>query len=306
MKEKKLVSLVVYLNNNENTIAPFLEKITQTVDDYFEKFELIIVNDFSVDNSVKVIRQLDFLKNHQVSIIQMSFHQGLELSMNAGIDLSSGDFVYEFDSVIIDYELDLIIKAYKKLLQEFDIVTISPTNSNSLNSKLFYLTYNYFSKSEFKLKTDRFRVLSRRAINRSFSISATIPYRKAMYINSGLKMYSFDYKSNLKNIKITEKGHFRNKTAIDSLIIYTNFAFKIAFSISVAMFLLTLMVLLYTFFIYFGKNKPIEGWTTIMLLMATGFSGFFFLTAIIIKYLSLSLELIFKKKSYIHGNIEKF
>ena len=127
-----------------------------------------------------------------------------------------------------------------------------------------------------------------------------------MYINSGLKMYSFDYKSNLKNIKITEKGHFRNKTAIDSLIIYTNFAFKIAFSISVAMFLLTLMVLLYTFFIYFGKNKPIEGWTTIMLLMATGFSGFFFLTAIIIKYLSLSLELIFKKKSYIHGNIEKF
>ena len=214
MKEKKLVSLVVYLNNNENTIAAFLEKITQTVDDYFEKFELIIVNDFSVDNSVKVIRQLDFLKNHQVSIIQMSFHQGLELSMNAGIDLSSGDFVYEFDSVIIDYELDLIIKAYKKLLQEFDIVTISPTNSNSLNSKLFYLTYNYFSKSEFKLKTDRFRVLSRRAINRSFSISATIPYRKAMYINSGLKMYSFDYKSNLKNIKITEKGHFRNKTCL--------------------------------------------------------------------------------------------
>lgn len=305
MKEKKLISLVVYLSNNESTISSFLEKIIKSIDDYFEQFELILVNDYSTDNSVKVIRSLSFLEKHQVSIIQMSFHQGLELSMNAGIDLSSGDFVYEFDSTIIDYDLELIISSYKKLLKEFDIVTVSPLNNIGIHSKLFYFVYNYFSKSSLKLKSDRFRVLSRRAINRSFSISTTIPYRKAMYINSGLKMYSFDYKSNIKSNKNEEKSYFRYKTAIDSLIIYTNFAFKAAFLISIAMLLLTLMVLIYTFFVYFSKNKPIEGWTTIMLLMSTGFSGFFFLTAIIIKYLSLSLELIFKKKSYIHSTIEK-
>jgi dolichol-phosphate mannosyltransferase len=57
--------------------------------------------------------------------------------------------------------------------------------------------------------------------------------------------------------------------------------------------------------IYFGKDKPIEGWTTTMLLISFGFLGFFLLSTIIIKYLSLILELVFKKKSYIQEKIEK-
>jgi len=42
-----------------------------------------------------------------------------------------------------------------------------------------------------------------------------------------------------------------------------------------------------------------------MLLISFGFLGFFLLSTIIIKYLSLILELVFKKKSYIQEKIEK-
>ncbi|RZL20045.1 MAG: glycosyltransferase, partial [Pedobacter sp.] len=79
--------------------------------------EIIIVNDSSTDNSVQKIRTAVFLKSYQVSIIQMSFHQGVELSMNAGLDLSTGDFVYEFDSVIIDFDKVLIEQSYRKILE---------------------------------------------------------------------------------------------------------------------------------------------------------------------------------------------
>jgi hypothetical protein len=87
--------------------------------------------------------------------------------------------------------------AFYKILEGYDIVTVSPKENDKLSSKLFYKTYNFFSKSKYKLRTDRFRILSRRAINRAFSISATIPYRKAMYINSGLKIFKelFGYHS---------------------------------------------------------------------------------------------------------------
>jgi dolichol-phosphate mannosyltransferase len=64
-------------------------------------------------------------------------------------------------------------------------------------------------------------------------------------------------------------------------------------------------MIIYTVVIYFGKDKHIEGWTTTMLLISFGFSGFFLLSTIIIKYLSLILELVFKKKSYIQEKIEK-
>ncbi|UGS23645.1 glycosyltransferase [Flavobacterium channae] len=305
MKEKKLISVIVYLYNNENNILDFLFQITQQADLLFEQFELIIVNDCSNDNSVQKIKSAEFLKPFQVSVIQMSFHQGVELSMNAGLDFSTGDFVYEFDSVVIDYDIKLIEQSFRKILEGFDIVSVSPNSNEKFSSKIFYSTYNFFSKSKYKLRTDRFRILSRRAINRAFSISVNIPYRKAMYINSGLKINTLEYQKINNKKRITEKSYLRNKTAIDSLIIYTNLAFTISVSISLLLLFCTLSIIIYTVFIYFGKDKPIEGWTTIMLLLSGGFSGFFFLSAIIIKYLSLILELVFKKKSYIQENIEK-
>ncbi|MEW5676550.1 glycosyltransferase [Flavobacterium enshiense] len=305
MKEKKLISIVAYLYNNETTILNFLEKVVGEIDAMFEQFELIVVNDCSTDSSVQRIKEAPFLKQHQVSIIQMSFHQGVELSMNAGLDLSTGDFVYEFDSTFIDYDIDLIAKAFHKMMEGYDIIAVSPEANDQFSSKLFYATYNYFSKSNNKLRSDRFRILSRRSINRAFSISVKIPYRKAMYSNSGLKIHTLEYTKTTQLRKTPEKSHLRSKTAIDSLIIYTNLSFKISIMISLTLFMTTLGVLIYTFMVYFGKDKPIEGWTTIMLLMSAGFSGFFFLSAIIIKYLSLILELVFKKKSYIQENIEK-
>ncbi|EAZ96830.1 glycosyl transferase, group 2 family protein [Flavobacteria bacterium BAL38] len=305
MKEKKLISVILYLYNNENSILDFLSQITKQADLLFEQFEVIIVNDCSTDDSVKKIKSAEFLKSFQVSIIQMSFHQGVELSMNAGLDLSTGDFVYEFDSVVVDFDINLIESSYRKILEGYDIVTVSPKENDKISSKLFYKTYNFFSKSNHKLRTDRFRILSRRAINRAFSISATIPYRKAMYINSGLKIFNIEFEK-IKSTKLFgEKQYLRNKTAIDALIIYTNLAFRLSVSISLLLLLSTLSIIIYTVFIYFGEDKPIEGWTTIMLLVSGSFSGLFLLIAFIIKYLSLILELVFKKKSYIQENIEK-
>lgn len=305
MQEKKLVSLIVYLYNNEHSILGFLDLIIKQTEALFEQFEIIIVNDASTDTSVQKIKAADFLKPYQVSVIQMSFHQGVELSMNAGLDLSTGDFVYEFDTAIVDFDEALIEQSYQKILEGYDIVSVSPTASEKMTSKLFYKTYNYFSKSDYKLRSDRFRILSRRAINRSFSISVKIPYRKAMYINSGLKIATIEFKKNNLQKNIPEKSYLRKKTAIDTLIIYTNLAFSISVSISFILLFCTLSIIIYTMFIYFGKDKPIEGWTTIMLLISGGFSGLFLLTAIIIKYLSLILEIVFKKKSYIQENIEK-
>lgn len=305
MKEKKLISVILYLYNNENTVLEFLDLIIEQTDKLFEQFEIIIVNDCSTDASVQKLKNAAFLKPYQISIIQMSFHQGVELCMNAGLDLSTGDFVYEFDSIIIDYDKNLIEQSFRKILEGYDIVSVSPVSNEKTSSNLFYKTYNYFSKSSYKLRSDRFRILSRRAINRSFSISATIPYRKAMYINSGLKIATLEYQK-LNQLKATsEKSYLRKKTAIDALIIYTNLAFSVSVTISLLLLFCTLSIIIYTIFIYFGKDKPIEGWTTIMLLLSGGFSGFFLLSAIIIKYLSLILELVFKKKSYIQENIEK-
>lgn len=304
-KEKKLVSVVVYLYNNEATIVNFLKKTVSKVETIFEKVEVIVVNDCSTDNSMVKIKGDEELKKHQVSIVQMSFHQGLESAMTAGVDLAIGDFVYEFDDLHMDYNVGLIEEAYRSLLSGFDIVSVSPIKSNSTLSGLFYAIYNSYSRSGYAIRSDRFRVLSRRAINRAYSISKSIPYRKALYANSGLKITTIEYEN--LNIEAVgkEKNAFRNRMAINSLIIYTNLAFNISIGITLILFLFTLGMVFYTLFVYFGNFKPIEGWTTIMMLISGSFSGLFFLLAIVIKYLSLLVELVYNKKEYLFESVEK-
>ncbi|RKS01089.1 MULTISPECIES: glycosyltransferase [unclassified Flavobacterium] len=301
-KEKKVVSAVLYLYNNENVIVPFVKKIADALEALFEKIEIVIVNDASTDSSVELIKKNSELKNYTISIVQMSFHQGIEVSMTAGVDLSLGDFIYEFDDLLIDYDISLIEKSYRQLIEGNDIVTVSPLKSNSLMSTLFYKVYNYFSLSRYKIQSDRFRVLSRRSINRAYSISKSIPYRKALYANSGLKISSIDYVPNQNREKSTNL--FRNKMAINTLIIYTNLAFRISIAITMLLFLFTLGTVFYTLMIYFSNQKPIEGWTTLMILISGSFSGLFFLLAIIIKYLSLLVELVYSKKVYLYESIE--
>jgi glycosyltransferase involved in cell wall biosynthesis len=305
-KEKKLISVVVYLHNDENTIVLFLEKILILFSKHFESFEIIVVNDCSFDNSIAKIQAHPRFKDYNISIVNMSLRQGLEISMSAGIDLAMGDFVYEFDDLTIDYDDALVMNAYNHIISGLDIVSVSPKKYNSYFSGMFYTVFNKFSRSRYKLHSERFRILSRRAINRAYSISTAIPYRKALYANSGLKLDTIKYTAHSKYTKKPKKENiFRNRMAINSLIIYTNLAFKISVYITLLLFAFTLLAGIYSLVIYLSKEKPIEGWTTLMLVISGSFSGLFFILAIIIKYLSLIVELVYSKKTYLVESVDK-
>ena len=138
IKEKKLVSGVVYLHNNEDRILLFLSNIITILETNFESFEIIIVNDCSSDQAISVIKNHPQFIDFNISIVHMSVHQGLESAMISGVDLSMGDFVYEFDDLTIDYDASLIMDAYYKIVKGFDIVSVAPNNDNAFSSRFFY------------------------------------------------------------------------------------------------------------------------------------------------------------------------
>lgn len=302
-KEKNFISLVAYVHNNENEIDHFLNLLYSELNDHFDKFELIFVNDRSTDTTVEHIRTFSKTSMIPISVIQMSYYQGLELSMTAGVDLAIGDFVLEFDSVNINFDISLIMRIYQRCLDGYDIVSASPRNNLRFSSKIFYSIYNKNSNNINKLKTESFRVLSRRAINRIQSLVISIPYRKAVYANSGLKSDTIYYETNQKNEPVLDM-RIKGWLAIDSLILFTNTTFKFSFFLTLLMMLGTLSIAIYTILIYISE-KPVEGWTTTMLVITGGFFSIFFILTIIIKYLSLLLELVFRKHTYMIESIEK-
>lgn len=303
-KEKNFLSAVVYVNNDEKGIMPFLIQLLKTLDANFEKYEIICVNDASKDKSASIVREIAQTNGDGiVTLINMSYHQGLEPSMNAGVDLAIGDFVLEFDYIDMDYEPSLIMKVYQQSLNGSDIVAAS-SKQNRISSKIFYALFNKNANLQYELQTETFRILSRRAINRIFSMSNTIPYRKALYANCGLKMDTVFYTPNDPMPGKKPNSQDRYETAFDALILFTNLAYKITILLAGAMMIATLAGGGYTVVIYF-LGIPVAGYTTTMLVITAAFFGVFGILAMVIKYLSVIVRLIFNEQRYIVESVEK-
>lgn len=304
-KEKNFISAVLYVRNNEIQIVDTLRKINKVLNDNFEKYEIICVNDYSTDKIVERIRDFsNNVKGAVISILNMSYYQGIELSMNAGVDLAIGDFVFEFDNIDMDYSIETIMEVYYQSLKGFDIVSATPQKPMRKTSKLFYDVFNGYSNNPNKLKTETFRILSRRAINRVQSMNKTIPYRKAIYANCGLKIDTVYYKSNMKNNTHRDDGDIRKNIAIESLILFTDIAYKASIFMTFLMMIGIVLVGIYTVIVFISQ-QPVAGWTTTMLFLSVGFFGVFAILAVVIKYLSIIVDLIFKKQKYMIESIEK-
>lgn len=309
-KESKFVSVVVYLHNDSGNIVPFFDRTLGMIRENFEKYEIICVNDASMDDSVEVLK--DYFENggrdgSMINIIHMSYFQGLEASMNAGRDMAIGDFVYEFDDMNPDYPAKLIRDVYDRLLSGYDIVSASCKGRIKLTSRMFYLFYNMTSSSRNRIGQETFRILSRRAINRVMSMGQYIPYRKAVYVNCGLKTDTVYYEraGGTGRHKSKTDRNERTSLAIDSFIYFTNVLERLSLVVSGAFLLFTLGVAVYIVGSFFSVNKPVEGWLSTMGFLSLGFFGVFSLLTIILKYLSVMLSLIFKHQRYLIEGVEK-
>ena len=298
-KEKNFVSAVVYLRNNETGIVNFVRGLNETLSSFFAKYEIIIVNDCSSDKSVERVKE--YAKENEgsaISILNMSFAQGVEQCMNAGLDLAIGDFVFQFDYSHNDWGWELLMDVYRQSLKGFDIVCAVNTKRTK-SQPLFYYLFNKYAQIHHKVCDNSFCIITRRGINRVRSLTKQVPYRNALYANCGLGMYNLEYKYESEVVKLEVPRHSYN-----SLILFTDLGYKAARNMTFLMAGVILFVIIYAL-VFFFIGHPVEGWTTTMLLLGVSFFGVFAIMAVILKYLSLLTSLVFHKQNYVFESIEK-
>ncbi len=298
-KEKNFISAVIFLRNNAGKIKPFFTELSNELNKHFENYELIAVNDSCSDSTIEELSK--WAISHTASpltIIHMSAHQSREACMNAGIDATIGDFVYEFDSVDVDFPWEYVYQAYEIAIKGNDVVSISPKRIPIIN-KFFYTLFNRHSRTPYKIRTNAFRLISRRALHRVHAICNYMTYRKAAYAASGLKCTDLEYSG-----KCIDYQENRIQLAIESMLLYTQFGYRITSILSITMLLITLFSFIYIISVYCLGN-PVSGWTTTTLLLSTGLTGLFIGNTIAVKYLALLLELHSKRERYLINNIEK-
>ena len=130
-KEKNFISAVLYVGENMDIAPDFVRMIAGELYENFEHYEIICVNDGLDDSAAEPLKALSGdVKNGVLSVVNMSYRQGVELSMSAGVDLAIGDFVYEFDNIAAKFDKSLIMDIYRRCLTGFDIVSAGSGTGN--------------------------------------------------------------------------------------------------------------------------------------------------------------------------------
>lgn len=306
-KEKNFMSAVLYVHNDAVSVGAFLGTVLKVLEEHFEHAEIICVNDYSQDNSVEIIRELGRqARSTTVTVLNMSYFHGVETAMNAGMDLAIGDFVLEFDACVPDFAAPVILSVYHKSLEGYDIVSASPDRRQRLTSSIFYRVFNRFTDFSYRLETERFRVLSRRVINRISSMNKSVPYRKAVYANCGLKTANIRYEAADVQTPKEDRAErkYRTDLAVNSMILFTELGYRFAVTMTVLMMAVAVLVALYSAVVYLFST-PVAGWTTTIFFMSFAFFGLFGILTIIIKYLQILVDLVFRRKKYSFESIEK-
>lgn len=93
-----LVSLLVSCYNVERFLPDFFKNIEGQT---FKDFELIIVDDGSTDDTLKIIREYAST-NNEIKVISHEYNKGLGVGRNTGLDAAKGKYVYfcDVDDVI--------------------------------------------------------------------------------------------------------------------------------------------------------------------------------------------------------------
>lgn len=308
-REKNFVSCVVYLHNEGHEVKEFLGNICRVMWENFEKYEVICVNDGCMDDTVERIREFLAEEEHKpvLSLVNLSYYQGVESAMNAGCDFAVGDFLFEFDSCGMDFQPGLIMEVYRRALEGYDVVAAAPKFGVSLTSRLFYLVYNWGSRYKAKLRQERFRIISRRAVNRVNQMNIYVPYRKAMYMNCGLKTETiiYDNQEAAKRRRNREERSKRHTLAADTLIIFTNVLEKLSMGLSAVLFGVLMVMFVWIVYSIFSRVRPVEGWLSLMALMSFGFFMLSVMMTLILKYLSVILNINFRRQRYVVEGVEK-
>ncbi|MGB2349896.1 MAG: glycosyltransferase family 2 protein [Flavobacteriaceae bacterium] len=123
-------SVVIPLYNKEEFVAQTLKSV---VGQTYQNFEVVIVNDYSNDNSLDVVKAID---DHRIKIIEHSENKGLSASRNTGISAATHTHIAFLDAD--DYWDSTFLETIVNLIKEYPDESVFATHyRENYNDKFF-------------------------------------------------------------------------------------------------------------------------------------------------------------------------
>lgn len=117
VRSSTTITVIMPVFNGEVYLQEAIDSILQQS---FSDFEFIIINDGSTDNSREIILSYN---DERIRLIENGSNRGINYSLNAGLDMATGDYVARQDADDISFETRLQ-KQYDYLVNNPDIALV--------------------------------------------------------------------------------------------------------------------------------------------------------------------------------------
>jgi len=279
LREKNLLSVIVPVFNEEESIAETVRRLQKLRGDLAQKIdvELVFIDDGSKDKSLAYLRsiaeQCPFVK-----VISFSRNFGHQIAITAGIDLAAGDYVAVIDADLQDPP-ELIADMYQIAMTGFDVVYGKRRSraGESIFKKAtaagFYRFLNFMCEIDIPSDTGDFRLMSRRAVEAFKQLRERHRFVRGMVPWLGFRSTPIEYER-AERFAGETKYPLRAmlKFAANAILSFSSKPLAIAIRLGILTIFTGIVGGSYMLYLKLFTNIPIHGLTSILLAIVI-FSG---------------------------------
>ncbi|MFZ3060719.1 MAG: glycosyltransferase family 2 protein [Candidatus Methanoperedens sp.] len=268
--KKTSVSIIIPCYNEAGNIKVLYQKILEQINKLGVGYELIFIDDGSIDETFNIIKSLH-KENPNVKSVSFSRNFGHQAAIIAGLDFCKGECAIMMDADL-QHPPELIPEMISLWEDGFEIVntirdeTSGQTFFKKLTSRSFYKLINMVSKTKIEAGSADFRLLDRKVIESFKEIGEYSIFIRGMVNWMGFNSTQIHYKSS-ERFSGVSKYSIRKMIsfALDGITSFSSMPLHISMVLGLLISLLSFIYLVYALYIRFFTNEALEGWTSIII-----------------------------------------
>ncbi|KPJ92282.1 MAG: hypothetical protein AMJ55_10015 [Gammaproteobacteria bacterium SG8_15] len=283
------VSVVAVLNNMEKALETFLKPLHEHLSEYFTDFEILLVDQCSIDGTNKKIEK--YLREiPSIRYLELAAHVHADVAIAAGMENAIGDFVVLISP--LDDPVDCVVDIVRLCQSGYDTVIGVSNKPKSFTYTLIRpLTQWMLREIGYNIPRNAtgLRCLSRRTIN---AVSQTGRFHHQLHVRiakTGYPTTTYQYKS-LNKTEERKTLYQGLRQGMHLLVFNSTKPLRWMSALGMLGSFLAFIFASYSLLIRLFKGNVIEGWTSMVLFMSVLFMLLFLILAFFGEYLGRLLD----------------
>jgi dolichol-phosphate mannosyltransferase len=269
--ERVTLSVVVPVYNEEDTLGMLVERLTRALGSIGEPWEVVFVNDGSVDRSGELLRSFHE-RDPRLKSVSLSRNFGHQVAISCGLDYASGKGVVVMDGDLQDPP-EVLPGLVARWREGWDVVyAVRQKRKENIFMrsayKIFYWLLKKVSYLDIPLDSGDFSLIDRRVVDLLKRMPERNRFVRGLRTWVGLRQTGFEY-TRAARYAGESKYSFAKllRLAFDGLVSYSYAPLRLLSNLGMIVSFVALAYMSYLLIARLFGDRTIQGWTSTVVIV---------------------------------------